>query len=63
MGRRARRRKLGRMDEEKTDPFLKRNLHRCVLCGQAAAILSVLLVVRKRHAKKQHRHAFPLLRH
>jgi len=51
------------MDEEKTDPFLKRNLHRCVLCGQAAAILSVLLVVRKRHAKKQHRHAFPLLGH
>ena len=54
------------MDEEKTPTFPKRNLRRCVLCGQAAAILSVLLFVRKRRAQRQHkhhRHGFPLLGH
>jgi hypothetical protein len=63
MGASAVRAKLRRMDEEKAQPFLKRNLHRCVLCGQAAAIVSVLLVVRKRLANKHHRRSFPLLGH
>jgi hypothetical protein len=51
------------MDEEKPQPLRRRNLHRCVLCGQAAAILSVLLFVRKRRAKREHRRGFPLLGH
>jgi hypothetical protein len=54
------------MDEEKTPTPLKRNLRRCVLCGQAAAILSVLLMMRKRRAhkhEKHHKHRFPLPGH
>ncbi len=49
--------------EEKT---VERNLHRCVRCGQVAAVLSIVLVVpmiRKRRAQAHHKRAFPLFGH
>lgn len=55
------------MGEEKPQGFVQRNLHKCVLCGQAAAVLSVLLlvpVIRKRRAQKhEHKRAFPIFGH
>ena len=52
--------------EEKTPGFVERNMHKCVLCGQVAAVLSIILVVpliRKRRAQAHHKRAVPLFGH
>ena len=49
------------MTEEKSQGFIARNAHRCAVCGQAVAVLSILFLVpylRRRHEQdKERRHA------
>ena len=55
------------MDEEKRESFWRRNASRCVRCGEVAAALSVLFVIRRRREQRreqeQHHWHFPLVSH
>lgn len=56
------------MTEEKPKGVFARNAHRCAVCGQAVAVLSILFLVpylRRRHEhSKERRHGwFPIRGH
>ena len=56
------------MTEEKPKGVLARNAHRCAVCGQAVAVLSILFLVpflrhRRERAKERRHGRFPIFGH